>query len=115
MARHAICRETDVPVGKMKRFKAGGESLVVYHLEDGFFATQGSCTHAFAPLQMGKLVDGCRIQCPIHRARFDVRTGEVVDWANFPPGIQLLNALRKEKALRTYRVTPEEGQLFVDV
>jgi nitrite reductase/ring-hydroxylating ferredoxin subunit len=25
---------------------------------------------------MGKLVDGCRIQCPIHRARFDVRTGE---------------------------------------
>ncbi len=64
---------------------------------------------------MGKLIDGCKIQCPVHRAQFDVRSGEVVRWANFPPGIQLLNILRSEKALRTYDVTAEGGQLLVDV
>ncbi len=115
MGRHAICNKADLPVGKMKRFKVGVESVLVYHLEDGFFATQSNCTHTFGPLQMGKLVDGCKIQCPVHHARFDVRTGEVIEWANFPPGVQLLNVLRRAKALKTYEVTAEEGRLFVDV
>ena len=115
MARHLICSEADIPPGKMKQFKVGRESVLIYHLEDSFYATQTNCTHTFGPLRMGKLVDGCKIQCPIHRAQFDVRSGEVVRWANFPPGIQLLNVLRSEKALRTYEVTVEGGQLFVDV
>ncbi len=115
MGRHAICSEADMPVGKMKRFKVGGESILIYHLEDGFHATQSNCTHTFGPLQRGTLVDGCKIRCPIHGAQFDVRSGEVVRWANFPPGIQLLNFLRKEKALRTYAVTAEGGKLFVNV
>jgi 3-phenylpropionate/trans-cinnamate dioxygenase ferredoxin component len=29
----------------------------------------------------------------------------VIDWANFPPGIQLLNVVRGEKALKTYPVS----------
>ena len=41
----------------------------------------------------------------LFRSRFDIRTGEVIDWANFPPGIQLLNAVRGEKALKTYPVS----------
>ncbi len=115
MARHDVCRETEIPVGEMKRFKVGGEGVLIYHLEDGFYATQSTCTHTFGPLRLGKLVDGCKIQCPIHAAQFDVRTGEVVRWANFPPGIQLLNILRSEKALGTYDVTAEGGRLFLDV
>lgn len=115
MARYPICTETEIPVGKMKPFKVNGENILVYHLEDGFYATQRRCTHTFGPLNRGKLVDGCKIQCPIHRARFDVRTGEVDQWANFPVGIQLLSVLRKEKALKTYTVTVENEQLFVDV
>ncbi len=115
MARHDVCSETDIPLGQMKQFKVAGGSVVIYHLEDGFYATQTNCTHTFGPLRMGKLIDGCKIQCPIHRAQFYIRSGEVVRWANFPPGIQLLNVLRSEKALRTYDVTVEGGRLFVDV
>ncbi len=83
--------------------------------QDGFYATQSSCTHVFAPLNRGKLIDGHKLQCPFHRAQFDVRTGEVIRWANFPPGIQVLNFVRAEKKLRTYPVTEEEGELFVEV
>ena len=115
MARHPICAEAEISVGTMKRFKVKGENVLVYHLEDGFYATQSRCTHTLGPLNRGTLVDGCKIQCPIHRARFDVRTGEVLQWANFPPGIQLLNVLRKEKALKTYTVTVENERLFVHV
>ena len=79
MPLHEVCNEKDLAVGKMKVVKAGGEKILLYRLEDGFFATQTSCTHTFGPLSRGKIVDGCKIQCPLHRARFDIRTGEVID------------------------------------
>ncbi len=110
---HTICREDELAVGKMKAFNVGGQDLLLFHLADGFYATQTNCTHVFAPLARGKIVDGCKVQCPFHRARFDIRTGEVVDWANFPPGIQLLNIVRGEKALKTYPVKVVKGEVRV--
>lgn len=115
MVQHTVCDENDIAVGDLKPFKAGNTKLIIYHLEDGFFATQSSCTHIFAPLGKGKIVEGCQIQCPFHRARFDIRTGEVTEWANFPPGVQLLNAVRGEKNLQTYPVSVVKGKIVVDV
>ncbi len=116
MPQHTVCRVDDLPVGQHRPFAVGGTKLIVYHLEDGFFATQANCTHIFAPLAKGKLVDGCKIQCPFHRARFDVRTGKVIDWANWPPGlVDVLNAVRGEKDLQTYPVHITDGQLSVTV
>jgi 3-phenylpropionate/trans-cinnamate dioxygenase ferredoxin subunit len=88
---------------------------VLYRLEEGFHATQASCTHLFAPLAKGKIVDDCKVQCPLHRARFDIKTGEVIDWANFPPGIGLLNVVRSEKALKTYPVSVKGQQVRVKI
>ncbi len=115
MARHPVAKAAEIPVGGMKACKAGGESVLVFHLDDGFYATQSTCTHVFAPLNRGKLIDGHKLQCPFHRAQFDVRTGEVVRWAHFPPGIQVLNVVRSEKALATYPVSEEDGELFVEI
>ncbi len=114
MAAHVVCREDELPVGSMKALRAGDTRVVLYHLEDGWYATQAQCPHTFGPLARGKIVDGCEVQCPLHRARFDIRSGEVREWANFPPGVQLLNALRGEKALRTYPVTVRNGTVMVD-
>lgn len=115
MTRHAICDESDIPIGDKKPFKQGDTKLIVFHLEDGFYATQHSCTHLFAPLGKGKIVEDCQIQCPFHRARFDIRSGDVVEWANFPPGVQLLNGLRGKKSLKTYPVTVENGKVMVEI
>ena len=113
MKTHVVCKEDDLPVGGMKVVRIDGKGVLVYRLDDGFYATQSSCTHMFAPLSRGKIVDGCKVQCPLHRARFDIRSGEVVDWANFPPGVQLLNAVRGEKALKTYPVTVVKGEVRI--
>jgi 3-phenylpropionate/trans-cinnamate dioxygenase ferredoxin subunit len=115
MTMHTVCRADDLGIGQMKAFTAGREKIVLYHLSDGFFATQASCSHIFAPLARGKLIEDCKVQCPLHRARFDIRTGEVADWANFPPGIQMLNVVRGEKALRTFKVSVDAGSVQVDV
>jgi 3-phenylpropionate/trans-cinnamate dioxygenase ferredoxin component len=115
MTMHTVCRSDDIGVGQMKAFTVGGQKIVLYHLTDGFFATQGSCTHVFAALARGKLLEDAKVQCPFHRARFDIRTGKVVDWANFPPGVQLLNVVRGEKALCTFKVSVADGSVQVDV
>ena len=115
MPMHSVCRVDDLKPGQMKAFSVAGVNLVIYHLDDGFHATQSKCTHTFAPLARGKIIDGCKVQCPLHRARFDIKTGAVVDWANFPPGIQLLNFVRGEKALQTYKVSVKGGEVRVNL
>jgi nitrite reductase/ring-hydroxylating ferredoxin subunit len=71
--------------------------------------------HMFAPLVRGKIIADRIVECPFHRARFDIRTGQVVEWANFPPGIQLLNVIRGQKVLRTFEVSVEGGNVQVDI
>jgi len=113
MVKHVVCRADDLPVGSMQAFRAGETRVVVYHIDRGYFATQAQCTHTFGPLARGEIVKGCQVQCPLHHARFDIATGAVVSWADFPPGIQLLNAVRGEKALRTYPVAVRDGNIEV--
>ncbi len=115
MAKHSVCKTSDLSLNQQFACTVEGENILVFQLESGYHATQSSCTHLFMSMKKGKVVDGCKIQCPIHRAEFDIESGEVVKWANFPPGIQLLNAVRKEKALKTYPVSVENDEVFVEV
>jgi 3-phenylpropionate/trans-cinnamate dioxygenase ferredoxin subunit len=115
MPLHYVCRSNELAIGQMKAFTVGDQKIVLYHLTDGFFATQASRTHLFAPLARGKILADRNVQCPFHRARFDIRTGKVVDWANFPPGVQLLNVVRGEKALRTFEVDVTGDDINIDV
>jgi 3-phenylpropionate/trans-cinnamate dioxygenase ferredoxin component len=110
-----VCSEKDIPLGKNKVFQVKGQGVLIFHLKDGFYATQNHCTHAFWPLKGGKILNGDKVQCPFHRAVFNIKTGQVVQWANFPPGIQLLNVVRGKKALRTYQVTRRDGKLYVHI
>lgn len=115
MTKVAVAQADDIPTDHMKAMKVNGKRVVLYHLQDGYYATQANCTHTMGPLARGKIIDGCQVQCPLHRARFDIRNGEVVEWANFPPGVQLLNMVRKEKALTTYPVSVEGDTVYIDI
>lgn len=115
MSWHTVAKVNEIAVGSSRAVQAGGETVLVFRLDDGFYATQSRCTHLFKSLEGGKIIDGCKIQCPLHRARFDIRSGAVVDWANFPPGVQLLNVVRGEKALKTFRTRVDGDAVQVDV
>lgn len=115
MALHSVCKESELTVGDKKAIKVGKDDIIVFHLDDGYYATQARCTHLFKTMTKGKIIEGDKIQCPLHKASFDIRTGEVNQWANFPPGIQLLNVVRAEKSLKTYPVTLEAGEVKVEV
>ncbi len=49
-----------------------GEPVVLYRKANGDVAAiEDRCAHRFAPLSMGKVVHGDRIQCPYHGLEFD--------------------------------------------
>lgn len=55
----------------------GQTQLALYRSEGEFFASDNVCTHAYALLSDGFLEDGC-IECPLHQAKFDIRTGRAL-------------------------------------
>ena len=116
MTNHQVGSVEELAVGERKFLNLDGTKVLLFHLESGFHAVQAGCPHMLLPLKSGKLLDdGKTLQCPIHRAQFDIATGEVNKWANFPPGIQMLNVVRKEKCLATYLVSVDDGNLTIEI
>ena len=54
------------------------ERIMLANVDGEFHALRDMCGHRNAPLSRGKL-DGCIVECPLHFALFDVRTGKLVD------------------------------------
>jgi naphthalene 1,2-dioxygenase system ferredoxin subunit len=88
--------------GEVLGVEVVGRSIALYDVDGNIFATDNICTHAYARLSDGWL-DGELIECPLHAARFDVRTGKVLD----PPATV---------DLKTYpvRVVDDEIQVKLD-
>jgi nitrite reductase/ring-hydroxylating ferredoxin subunit len=72
-----VAKVGDLLAGQMKWVAANRERLVLANVEGEFYALRDVCGHKNAPLSRGKL-DGYLIECPLHFAQFDVRTGELV-------------------------------------
>jgi nitrite reductase/ring-hydroxylating ferredoxin subunit len=68
----------DVAEGEVLGVEVAGHSIALYDVDGRVFATDNICTHAYARLSDGWL-DAEVIECPLHAARFDVRTGKVLD------------------------------------
>ncbi|MBA4148870.1 MAG: Rieske 2Fe-2S domain-containing protein [Verrucomicrobia bacterium] len=83
------------------RVNANGTVLVITKLDGQFYAFQEFCPHRFGPLSEGAFCDG-EIECPWHRSRFDIRTGEVTSG---PAKI----------GLKTFPVQMRSGKIFVSV
>jgi 3-phenylpropionate/trans-cinnamate dioxygenase ferredoxin subunit len=76
----------DIPKGTCKALSVNGIRVVVAHLADGLYALENRCSHANSPLITSKIYHGRQIACPIHGARFDLKTGE----AKSPPAFTSL-------------------------
>ena len=63
--------------GTMKWVVVDRERVLLANVEGIYYALRDSCGHRGAPLSRGKLA-GHEIECPLHYARFDVRTGWLV-------------------------------------
>ncbi|WP_214368439.1 bifunctional 3-phenylpropionate/cinnamic acid dioxygenase ferredoxin subunit [Pseudonocardia sp. H11422] len=98
--RLSVCPVAELPPGTMRRVEAPDvEAITVYNVDGEFYATADTCTHALASLAEGDLEDA-EVSCPVHWARFDVRTGAALC---FPA----------TEDLTTYRVEVADGIVSV--
>lgn len=77
MAWTKVAERTKLEQQSPLAVSVAGEEIALYWLDGEPFATSNTCTHAQAQLSDG-FVDGGCIECPIHQAQFDIKTGAVV-------------------------------------
>ncbi len=89
----------EVAEGTMKAFVVDWERILVARVDGKWLAVDDTCSHAEASLSMGQR-DGYEVRCPLHGARFDLRTGAVLSLPAAAP-------------LQDYEVIEEDGELYV--
>ena len=99
--RHRVATLADLPENEMRTVEAGDAKVLLIRRGDTVHALAATCPHKGVPLDKG-IIDGDRIVCGIHRAAFEIGSGEVVE----PPACE---------SLRRYEVTVEGGAVHVDV
>jgi len=67
------------------KLEKNGKAACVTRIGDQVFAVADTCTHSEASLSEGDILD-YKIECWLHGAEFDVRTGEAVT----PPATEKL-------------------------
>ncbi len=75
----AVASMGDLPPGRMLRVTRGDLDLLLAHTDQGLVVTDDRCPHMAAPLSVGSL-DGCEVDCPLHKGRFDLRTGDTISF-----------------------------------
>jgi 3-phenylpropionate/trans-cinnamate dioxygenase ferredoxin subunit len=99
MALQRVCRIYELGPGDVRRID--NPPIAVFNVEGALFAISDICTHAEASLSEGH-VDGQTIECPLHGACFDLRTGEALT----PPAIE---------PVRTFAVVLQDDDVYVEV
>ena len=101
MAWQKVARADALGDGDVIGVELGGTPIALYRIGEAIYATDGMCTHAAGLLAAGWMEDGA-IECPLHQARFDIRTGKAL----CEPATE---------DLRTYPVKVEGTDLLIDL
>jgi nitrite reductase/ring-hydroxylating ferredoxin subunit len=98
---HAAAKTDEIPEEDVKGVVIGEEEIAIYNVEGEYYATHGICTHENIALADG-FVEGELIECPLHSACFEIKTGKAVN----PPA---------EIDLKTYPVKVEGDTIYVGI
>ncbi|GAA1915524.1 bifunctional 3-phenylpropionate/cinnamic acid dioxygenase ferredoxin subunit [Nocardioides lentus] len=99
---HHLCALDDVVPGEGLRVATVSPPVAVFRTDDDeVFVLDDTCSHQDASLADG-WVEDCRVECPLHASRFDLRTGEV----DQPPA---------KRGVRVHRAEVRDGEVWVEL
>jgi 3-phenylpropionate/trans-cinnamate dioxygenase ferredoxin subunit len=73
----AVMPMAEVEPGALYARTIGELEVLVCRLDDGVHAVENRCTHGASRLEAGRFRNG-EVTCPLHGARFSVRTGKAM-------------------------------------
>ena len=80
MVKVKVAKLSEMPVGSLKQIKLEGrDDIAIANVSGKIYAMRGICNHRGGPLGKGKL-DGSVITCPFHGAKWDIKTGKLVEF-----------------------------------
>ena len=92
---------SELSAGKPVKIEKDGRSICVTRIGDEVFAIDDTCSHSDASLSEGDVTD-FKIECWLHGAEFDLRTGEALT----PPAVA---------PIKTYSVTVDGDSVTVEM
>ncbi len=93
--------KNNIAPGRWEVFNLKGEKICLVHGIDGFYAIQEKCPHNGALLSHGFCTKDNEIVCPLHRYRFDLKSGKCTAGAGY--------------ALITYPVSIKANGVFIGI
>jgi 3-phenylpropionate/trans-cinnamate dioxygenase ferredoxin subunit len=78
MAFYKVGRLSEIEPGGACLVEAGDREIALFKVDGELYAIDDCCSHEEGSLSQGELI-GHEVECPVHGARFDVRTGEVTE------------------------------------
>lgn len=101
MTATRVCAIDEIPENRTRVITIGEEEIQLTRMNGEVYAFDNVCTHDDAPIGEGDIVGG-EIQCPRHGAKFDVKSGRATGLPAIMP-------------IKTYQVTIEDGDVFIDL
>lgn len=110
----AVLREDELPDGERRVVEVHGRPILVLHHQGQVYAVDNVCPHMGAALDGGEVTDDGTIVCPRHHSAFELRTGNVTEWAPWPPGVgRILGGISPERPLPVFATRIKEGSIWV--
>ena len=98
-----VCQLGELDQGEALKVECGVngiEALAVFNDGGKYFAMNDRCSHGNASMSEGYLEDDGTVECPLHSARFCLKTGEAL-------------CLPATDPIQTFAVIEEDGALYV--
>ena len=109
MPLEKLCKTTDIPENSAKKFTIGEFDIAIFNVEGEFYAVDRKCTHMKGNLAKGQ-IEGATVKCPLHGAKFNLKTGELME----QPGT-IAGWFKKGKNTTVYKLKVKNDELYVDL
>jgi nitrite reductase/ring-hydroxylating ferredoxin subunit len=96
---HKLGAADEVGPGDIRQYVLEDRFVALCNVEGEFHAFEDVCTHQFAHLSEGEFT-GSEVKCPLHGAKFDVKTGAA-------------KSLPAVKPIPKHEVKVENGNVYV--
>ena len=94
-------KTSDLSLNSSKVINLGGKQIALFNYEGEYYALDDMCSHAEASISEGDVYD-CKVECPLHGAEFDLKTGDAV-------------TLPATKPVNKYKVNVEDDYIFLEM
>ena len=92
----------DIDIGSVENFEHEDVDYAIFHLDSGFFATQGHCNCEEHAYLSESNVEGEELECASCGNSYSIVSGDSISDPDLPP-------------LKIYDVTEEEGSIFLNI